>query len=531
MSFFSGLNAESYDRQYSDRELLVRIARYFRPQRRALVVIALTLLVNSGMVALLPVVVSHSIDLLKPQMDILAVYLLSGAILLIGLVRWCSNWILRRVSSRAIADVVLSLAQDAFQAATGHDLSFYDEYSSGRILSRITGDTRDFGQLISLTTDLVAQVAEALILGVVLVNIEWRLCLYIFALIPIVLLLSISYRRLARTVTRRGMQAMAEVNATIKETVSGISVAKNFRQENSIYTDFQRANDLSYRVNVQRGLTLSVVFPTLNTLGGVAAAFLVYVGGANVMQGTITAGAWYLFILSLDSFLYPIMSLSSFFTQVQTGLAAAERVFALIDAAPAVVQTDHLPTPRLEGAIDFEDVSFRYKDAEPVLAHFHLHIAAGETLAVVGHTGAGKSSVAKLIARFYDFQDGCIRVDGQDVRTFDLESYRRQLGVVSQVPFLFSGTVADNIRYARGEASDAEIAAIATQIGHGEWLETLPQGLATEVGERGSQLSMGQRQLVSLMRVLVQRPAVFILDEATASIDPFTEHQIQEALN
>ncbi|MEA4908697.1 MAG: ABC transporter ATP-binding protein, partial [Anaerolineaceae bacterium] len=221
MSFFSGLNAESYDRQYSDRELLVRIARYFRPQRRALVVIALTLLVNSGMVALLPVVVSHSIDLLKPQMDILAVYLLSGAILLIGLVRWCSNWILRRVSSRAIADVVLSLAQDAFQAATGHDLSFYDEYSSGRILSRITGDTRDFGQLISLTTDLVAQVAEALILGVVLVNIEWRLCLYIFALIPIVLLLSISYRRLARTVTRRGMQAMAEVNATIKETVSG----------------------------------------------------------------------------------------------------------------------------------------------------------------------------------------------------------------------------------------------------------------------------------------------------------------------
>ncbi|MEA4909509.1 MAG: ABC transporter ATP-binding protein, partial [Anaerolineaceae bacterium] len=309
------------------------------------------------------------------------------------------------------------------------------------------------------------------------------------------------------------------------------SVAKNFRQENSIYTDFQRANDLSYRVNVQRGLTLSVVFPTLNTLGGVAAAFLVYVGGANVMQGTITAGAWYLFILSLDSFLYPIMSLSSFFTQVQTGLAAAERVFALIDAAPAVVQTDHLPMPRLEGAIDFEDVSFRYKDAEPVLAHFHLHIAAGETLAVVGHTGAGKSSVAKLIARFYEFQDGCIRVDGQDVRTFDLESYRRQLGVVSQVPFLFSGTVADNIRYARGEASDAEIAAIATQIGHGEWLETLPQGLATEVGERGSQLSMGQRQLVSLMRVLVQRPAVFILDEATASIDPFTEHQIQEALN
>ncbi len=192
---------------------------------------------------------------------------------------------------------------------------------------------------------------------------------------------------------------------------------------------------------------------------------------------------------------------------------------------------DSKPVPLLTGKIDFEHVDFRYKVGEQVLADFNLHICPGETLALVGHTGAGKTSIAKLIARFYEFQKGTILIDGQDVRAFDLASYRHQLGIVSQAPFLFSGSVSENIRYAQPEVSDAEIDQIAKQIGEGEWLETLPKGLKTEVGERGGRLSMGQRQLVSLMRVLVQHPAIFILDEATASIDPFTEWQIQQALN
>ena len=273
------------------------------------------------------------------------------------------------------------------------------------------------------------------------------------------------------------------------------------------------------------------VFPTLNAIGGVATAVMVYVGGLSVAQGFVTAGAWYLFLLSLDRFLFPVMNLSSFWTQIQSGLSAAERVFALIDADPVVVQVDRQAVPALGGQIDFERLNFRYKDTEPVLENFNLHISPGETVALVGHTGAGKSSIAKLIARFYEFQEGQLLIDGQDIRTFDLTDYRRQLGIVSQAPFLFSGTVVENIRYARPEASEAEIEEIARQIGDGEWLETLPQGLQTEVGERGARLSMGQRQLVSLMRVLVQRPAIFILDEATASIDPFTEWQIQQALN
>jgi ATP-binding cassette subfamily B protein len=185
----------------------------------------------------------------------------------------------------------------------------------------------------------------------------------------------------------------------------------------------------------------------------------------------------------------------------------------------------------MRGEIKFEDVVFQYKTSDPVLDHFSLTIKPGESIAFVGHTGAGKSTIAKALTRFYEFQGGTICVDGQDIRTFDLQSYRSRLGIVPQQPFLFSGTVMENIRYARPDATDAEIEAIANSVGSGEWLETLPEGLQSDVGERGARLSMGQRQLVSLLRVLVQKPAIFILDEATASIDPFTETQIQEALD
>jgi ATP-binding cassette subfamily B protein len=202
-----------------------------------------------------------------------------------------------------------------------------------------------------------------------------------------------------------------------------------------------------------------------------------------------------------------------------------------MDAEPNVVQTGKQDVPNLKGEIRFENVSFRYAENEPVLSEFSLAIQPGENLAIVGHTGAGKSSLAKLIARFYEFQSGRLLIDGADIRNFNLQQYRRQLGIVSQAPFLFSGTVAENIRYACPDVSIEEILSMARRIGDGEWLETLPDGLDTLVGERGSMLSMGQRQLVALLRVLMQKPAIFILDEATASIDPFTEWQIQQALN
>jgi ATP-binding cassette subfamily B protein len=349
--------------------------------------------------------------------------------------------------------------------------------------------------------------------------------------VPVVIIIVSFYRSMARKLTRQGMRAMANVNATIKETISGIAIAKNFRQEASIYEDFKDSNAVSYNMNVKRGLVLSIVFPTTRALGGIATAIVVYLGSGSVISGLISAGAWYMFVLSIDRFLQPGLAITSYWTEVQTGLSAAERIFALIDAEHTVIQTGAYVPNEVRGKIDFNHLTFRYSTGKEVLKDFNLHIREGENVAIVGHTGAGKSSIARLIARFYEFQGGELLIDDRDIRSYDLHALRQHMGLVTQVPFLFEGTVEENIRFARPEISREEILALANQIGEGEWLETFRDGLDTLVGERGAQISMGQRQLVALMRVLAQRPSVFILDEATASIDPFTEKQIQAALN
>ena len=531
MGFFANIDPEAYDRQYSDRQLLAGMWSYFRPYERRLLGIAALLIVIAVAGAALPLVVARGLDVIETDPSAARIGLLSGLVLASGVITWAANWGRRRLTTRVLGDAVLSLRSDAFSAAAGHDLSFYDKHSSGRIVSRITSDTKDFGDVIILVTDVLSQFVQAIILAVILFTIDVRLTLYLFALLPLIFLAATSLRRLMRRVTRRGMRAMASVNANIKESVSGIAVAKNYRQEAAIYAAFDAANRQSYTVNVQRGAVLASVFPVLNALAGAGMALLLYAGGRSVIAGVVTAGAWFLFITSLDRFFFPVLNLAAFSAQVQAGLASAERIFALIEAEPAVVQVDDKPPPILVGDIRFVDLSFRYSEKEQVLDHLNLHIRPGESVALVGHTGAGKSSIAKLIARFYEFQDGQLRIDGHDIRSYDLPAYRRQLGIVSQTPFLFSGSIAENIRYARPDISDARILSLARQIGDGEWLESLPQGLGTQVGERGGRLSMGQRQLVSLMRVLVQSPAIFILDEATASIDPFTEWQIQQAVN
>lgn len=532
MGFFSGLAAEKYDRQYSDRKLISRIFDYFKNQSKRLIIIGTSIVLHSVIEAYIPVIVANGLDRVTQEtITNKYVFTLSGIILLLGVMSWFTNLLRRRYSARTIAELIRELATDAFQASVRQDLSFHDHFQSGKIVSRITSDTREFGQLITLSTDVFMQLITSVILAVVLLQTEWRLALAVFLLIPIIFYLVMQYRHAARQVTRDGMRAMANVNSTIKETVSGIAIAKNFRQEDKIYEEFDEANQTSYKVNIKRGLILSVVFPVLRTIGGIATALMIYFGAMTVLEGFVSAGAWYLFLSTLDRFLMPVMSISSFWTNVQTGFSAAERIFALIDAEHSVIQNDSIVPKDLQGRIDMINVDFSYTSEEAVLKDFTLHIEPGETLALVGHTGAGKTSIGRLIARFYEFQSGEIYIDNIDIRDFDLVSLRRHMGIVSQVPFLFSGTVQENIQYGCPKCSREEILNIGRKIGDGEWLEALPNGLDTQVGERGSQLSMGQRQLVALMRVLIQKPSIFILDEATASIDPFTETQIQTALD
>lgn len=531
MGMFGGLNAEAYDRSYTDRVLLARIFKYFSAYRKRMIQVSIATVAMAIFGALNPLLVSDGVEsLINAQSDLYLLGLI-GVVLLIGVLNWVANWARRRLTATITGDAVLALRRDAFDASVKHDLSFYDEFQAGKIVSRITSDTQEFAQMVTLVTDLISQVLTVLILLPILFAIEWRLTLLALAMTPVAYFAASAFRSLARRATRQGFRAMGEVNAAVQEAVTGIQIAKNFRQEEALYRHFVDINKLSYQVNLRRGFVLANVFPTLNALTGVATAILVYFGGLSAAGGDITIGAWYLFVASVDRFWFPVINIAAFWSQFQAGLSAAERVFALIDAEPVVHQTDQRPAPPLHGEIKFDCVNFRYTEQEAVLNDFSLHIKAGENVALVGHTGAGKSSVAKLIARFYEFQSGAITLDGQDIRSFDLNSYRKQLGIVSQTPFLFAGTVADNIRYARPELSDDEIETIARRIGGGEWLDTLPLGLRSDVGARGSRLSMGQRQLVALTRVLAQRPAIFILDEATASIDPFTENQIKEALD
>jgi ATP-binding cassette subfamily B protein len=535
MSLFHGLDREAYDREYRDRELLRRIASYFAPYGKRVFVITAVIIAIAIVGAEQLFIISRGLDTLIQDADSMPlgpVLGLGTVVLATGIFNWGGNWLRRRLTARLIGDMVQDLRRDAFDAVVQHDMSFFDEFRSGRIISRITSDTEEFANVVQLVTDLLSQLTLVAILLVRLFQVSWRLTLMVLAVSPVVLLLALGFRRVARRVTRAGFRVLAEVNAAIQEAVTGIGVAKVFRQEATIYGEFSEVNQRSYRVNLRRGFTLSMVFPVLNALSGIGTAILVYWGGLATVAKEISVGNWYLFLRSLDRFWFPLINVAAFWSQFQGGLSASERVFALIDAEPSVRQIDERPVGKLRGEIRFQNVDFHYtEEDEQVLEGFSLHIDPGESVALVGHTGAGKSSIAKLIARFYEFEGGKISIDGHDIRTFDLHDYRSQLGIVSQTPFLFSGTVAENIRYAAPNLSDAEIEAMASRIGKGDWLDTLPNGLETDVGERGGRLSMGQRQLVALMRVLVQSPAIFILDEATASIDPFTEMQIQEAID
>ncbi|MCS6825932.1 MAG: ABC transporter ATP-binding protein/permease [Caldilinea sp.] len=528
----AGLTTETYDRGYTNRELLARLAGYFRPQGRRLLMVVTLVSLMSLTGALLPVLMAQGVNVVggvAGNREAIAA-LLVALVLAIGVANWAINWVRRILTAKLLSDIVLSLRIDAFRAVMNHDMSFFDRNQSGRIVSRITTDTDEFSRVAVLVTEVGSQLLLVVILLAYLFTINWQLTLLLLLLAPVAVIVASGFQRWARRATRTSQQAVADVNASIQEAVTGIRVAKNFRREQGIYDEFLAVNERSYAVHVRRGFVLALIFPTLQLFAGLGTAALLYAGGYATYLGAIGAGAWFLFMNSVSLFWFPMINLSAFWSQFQGALSATERIFALIDAEPAVIQTDRRPVPPLRGDIRFERVDFRYGEKEQVLQDFSLHIRPGESVALVGHTGAGKSSIIKLVTRFYEFQGGRILIDGMDIRTLDLHQYRRQLGLVSQTPFLFSGTVADNIRYATPTLDDAAVERIARQIGGGEWLETLPEGLQTDVGERGSRLSMGQRQLVVLARMLAQNPAIFILDEATASVDPFTESQIQTAL-
>jgi len=537
-----GLDSDSYDREYADRELVSRILSYFAPYKTKMSLASLAAVMRALLDASLPFILARGIDILAVGADFGTLAGLIAISLVVQVLGWFCSYGRQMLAATSIGNVVLKLRKDVFGAVIGHDLSFYDEQPSGKIVSRVTSDTRDFSNTVNLTMNLVSEVLQVAIIIVLIFRISPKLTLIMMAMMPLVVIIALSFRRIARKVTRNSRRVRAQVNANIQESVSGIGVAKAFRQESTMYREFDQLNQQALRLGLVQGMTLSAIFPVLGAVFGIAISVVLYAGGTSALAGLqtvngvpapggITVGQWYLFMQAMGFLWFPMTDVASFWSQFQDGLSAAERVFALIDREPQVIQTGNEPVPPLEGRVTFDHVHLTYTGEEIVLPDFSLEIAPGETVAFVGHTGAGKTSLARLLARLYEFQGGRILVDGQDIREMDLAQFRRQLGMVPQVPFLFSGTVAENMAYGAPDASREQIEAVARLIDDGAWVRALSDGLDTDVGERGAQLSMGQRQLVALARMLLQEPAIFVLDEATASVDPFTEIQIQEGLD
>ena len=525
------ISAEGYDRNYRDRELVGRILSYFRADRRAMLTVSAAIVAGSLIGVALPIVLSRTIDQVATAgFSFAAVALAAAAILLLSVSDWGASAVSRMVGTRAVGNVVLRLRRAVFDAVLGHDLSFFDRYPTGGIVSRVLSDTQTFSQVVLMTIDVVSEVFLALLIFAYLFTIDVPLTLIALLMVPACFSAALGFRRISRRVVTQSRRAVAGVSGHVHETMSGIGVAKSFRKEQLLYDQFAPVNEQAFRFNRRHDVVFFSFTPLLISIAGLGSAALVYAGGIRAGFGGLSIGEWYLYLLTVRLLWFRLAMIASFWNQFQRGLAAGERVFALLDAEPHVVQTGSAPVPAVTGRLELRNVRFHYTEGEGVFDDFSLTIHPRETLALVGHTGSGKSSVTKLVARFYEFQGGEILVDGRDIRSLDLAAYRSHLGFVTQVPFLFDGSVLDNIRYGRSAAGDAEAAAAAARVGGGDWIGTLPRGLATEVTERGRNLSLGQRQLIALSRVLLQDPAVLILDEATASIDPLTEALVQEGM-
>ncbi len=530
MGMYVGLEAEEYDREFRDKVLLKRIFHYFSPYKRSMAIVILFLTISTLTYAFVPILVSIAINSLESNRNISYLFFLLTIILILNLLSWVFNYFTIRYSSQVIGNVVLDLRKDAGTAVLNHDLSFFDRNPIGKIVSRINTDSRDWGQTVDLTFQLISSLFVIIFLLIIMSFINLTLALITIITFPLFFVLALSFRKLARSKTLLGQRALASVNAYVKESFSGIQIAKTFRQEEKLYNNFNEVNTTSYKVNLRRAFVLNAIFPSLGIIQGVVLTLLVFYGGSSVLGNNISVGVLSLFLQGLTYLFFPLLTLASFWPTFQTGMAASERIFALIDTLPLVIQKDNIKPPKLNGEIEFRNLSFKYEESKEVFERFNLKIKPGESLAIVGHTGAGKSSLAKLLARFYEFQEGDISIDGISIRNYDLMEYRKQVGIIPQTPFLWADTIENNIKYGNRKASRRDVYNVLNTTSGSDWVKELSRGLGTKTGERGSLISMGQRQLVVFARVLLENPSILILDEATASVDPFTETRIQDAL-
>lgn len=411
-------------------------------------------------------------------------------------------------------------------------LSFYDYNEAGDLMSRLTNDTDVIGRVMNM--GLMRLISSLLTLvGIVLamLKLNIRLALASYTILPVMVIATAIFSQRARRAFRRTRETIGQVSAELEEGISGVKVVQAFSRERISQARFAQASAADRDANVQAVSITSAFSPTLDVLSTVATAIVAGYGGYLVINDLVTVGIIVTFLTYVRRFYEPIRAVSMIYANLQSALAGAERIFELLDEPVTLADApDAVEMPRIEGRVTFDNVSFAYRHDEPVLENVSLVAEPGQTVALVGETGAGKTTIANLIARLYDVEAGVVRIDDHDVRRVTRASLRQQMGIVLQDPFLFSGTVSDNIRYGRLAATDEKVEAAAQLVNAHSFISRLPEGYQTELTERGSNLSQGQRQLISFARAVLASPRILILDEATSSVDTRTERLIQQAL-
>lgn len=524
---------EDGDKREFDAKLVQRFLVYIRPYWRRMVIALIAMIGTTVLTLLAPYLIRIAIDYPITQGDIdglnqIALWLLlsfAGIYILNAVERYLLSW----VGQRVLAD----LRDALFVHLQRLSLSYHERTIVGVTISRVISDVSVINQLLS--QGLVTLIGDTLLLAgiiIVMLSMNPRLALITFSVLPFMVIATIIFARRAKVAFRETRARNAAVVASMAENLGAMRVIQAFAREERSLDEFETVNDSNREAHV-KAISLSFIFiPAVDFLGILATGVVLWFGGAAVINGTITIGIVVAFLTYVTRFFQPIQELTQLYAMMQSAMAGGERVINLLDSPPTVTdRPDAIDAPPLDGHIELRDVRFAYRDGVEVLHGINLEIEPGQTVALVGPTGAGKSSIANLIARFYDVTDGAVLIDRHDVRDFKQRSFRRQMALVSQDPFVFAGTIADNIRFARPDADDEAIQAAARAANVHEFIMTLPDGYNTKILEDGANLSIGQRQLISIARAVLADPRILIMDEATSSVDMVTEMLIQDALD
>lgn len=534
-----GMWRQQEEQRPFDRRLFLRLLSYLVPFRGHVFWAVVFLLLATASSLAGPYFLKVAIDrYILPSGRLPAADRLQGlafmgaAFLAVQLLNWVSSYYQTYFMSWAGQQAIYSLRQSLFIRLQRLGVNYFEGRPAGAIMSRVTNDVDTLSEMVS--SGLVKVVGDLLTLGgivAIMTTAHPRLALLSFITLPLLFYLAFGFRSRMAGAFRKVRSRVAEMNAFLQESISGVRVIKSLVREEENIARFDRTNFENYEANMEARYLFALFLPAVDLVGALGIAVVLWYGGLMVLGEELTIGVLVLFVNYLDRFFQPIRDLANFFHEMQSAMAAAEKIFGVIDTEPTIIDgSGARPLGRARGEIAFQGVSFAYDGQNYILRDVDLHIKAGTRVALVGATGAGKTSVVNLLARFYDPQRGRILLDGHDLRDLEVTSLRGQLGLVPQEPFLFSGTIADNIRYGCLDASDEEVRCAARSVNADRFISRLERGFDTRVGERGIQLSLGERQLIAFARALLRNPPVLVLDEATANVDAQAEELIQQAL-